>query len=131
MVEFKLVISDGPKSYALTAQESQAAGFLGKRIGESVDGEMLGLGGYTLKLTGGTDRNGFPMRSELTGARQQRILTAESTGYHPTRYGTRDRRTFRGNTISEEIVQINLLVTTKGQKPLDQLITTEKEAKPK
>jgi small subunit ribosomal protein S6e len=131
MVEFKLVISDGPKSYAFTAQESQAAGFLGKRIGESVDGEMLGLGGYTFKLMGGTDRNGFPMRGELTGARQQRILTAESTGYHPSRAGTRDRRTFRGNTISEDIVQINLVVTSKGQKPLDQIVPQEKDAKAK
>ena len=129
MVEFKLVISDGAKSYAVAAQESQAAGFLGKRIGESVDGELLGFGGYTIKVTGGTDRNGFPMRPELTGARQQKILTGESVGFHPERQGVRDRRTFRGNTISEDTVQINLTVTSKGAKPLDELIVKETKAK--
>jgi small subunit ribosomal protein S6e len=33
----------------------------------------------------------------------------------------RRRRTFRGNTISEDTVQINLIVEQKGPKPLAEL----------
>lgn len=122
MAELKLVISEGAKSYALTTQEAQAAGFLGKRIGETVGGELVGLAGYTLRIAGGTDKNGFPMKSDLTGARQQRILTGESQGFHPTRKGMRDRRTLRGNTISEDTAQVSLVVTATGPKPLSELI---------
>jgi small subunit ribosomal protein S6e len=126
MTELKLVISDGAKSYAFTAQEAQAAGFLGKRLGETIGGELLGLAKYTLKITGGTDKNGFPMRADLTGARQQRILTGESPGYHPKKRGVRDRRTFRGNTISEETAQVSLQVTEKGPEPLSALLPAAK-----
>ncbi len=128
MAELKLVISDGAKSYALTTQEAQAAGFLGKRIGEVVGGEIIGLSGYTLKISGGTDKNGFAMRVDLTGARQQRILTGESQGFHPARHGTRDRRTFRGNTISEDTAQVSLVVQTQGTTPLAELLAKKEEA---
>lgn len=121
MVEFKLVVSDGAKSYPRTVGEAQAAGFLGKRIGEDVGGELIGLPGYTLTIRGATDRSGFPLRPDLPGSRQDRILTGEGFGFHAPRHGQRKRRTFRGNQISEETVQINLLVHQKGPKPLAEL----------
>ncbi len=122
MVEFKLVVSDGPKSYAKALADPQAAGFLGKRLGDTVGGELLGLGGYTLTITGGTDKSGFPLRADLPGARQGRILGSEGLGYHPAHAGTRDRRSFRGNTVSEQTVQINLRVTARGSTPLAELL---------
>ncbi len=121
MVEFKLVISDGPKSYARSAPEPQAAGFLGRRLGETLGGELLGLPGYTLKIQGATDKSGFPLRPDLPGSRQTRLLVGEGFGFHPARRGTRDRRTFRGNTISEDTVQINLAVSGRGPTPLEEL----------
>jgi small subunit ribosomal protein S6e len=122
MVEFKLVVADGAKSYARTAPDAQAAGFLGKRLGESIGGELLGLSGYTLKIAGATDKSGFPLRPDLPGARQTRLLVGEGLGYHPERHGARDRRTFRGNTISEDTVQINLVVTGRGPTSLAELL---------
>src|SRR5258708_39865599 len=70
MVEFKLVISDAAKSFARTVGDPQSAGFLGKRIGESVGGELLGLSGYTLKITGGTRKQGLPPPPHNPRARQ-------------------------------------------------------------
>lgn len=122
MVEFKLVIAEGAKSFPRAVGDPQSAGFLGKRIGESVGGELLGLGGYTLKITGGTDRSGFPLRPEIPGARQVRIFVGEGFGFHAPRRGQRKRRTFRGSAISEETVQINLVVERKGPKPLTELL---------
>ena len=122
MVEFKLVISQAAKSYARAVQDPQSAGFLGKRIGESVGGELVGLSGYTLKITGGTDKSGFPLRPDVPGGRQTRIFVGEGFGFHAPRAGQRKRRTFRGSAISEDTVQINLVVEQKGSKPLSELL---------
>ncbi len=122
MVEFKLSIADGGKAYAKTLTDPQAAGLLGRKLGEEVGGEPLGLPGYQFKITGGTDKSGFPMRGDLPGARQVRLLVGEGLGFHPERHGTRDRRTFRGNTISEDIVQVNLVITARGPSKLEELL---------
>lgn len=122
MVEFKLVISDTATSFARTVSDPQSAGFLGKRIGESVGGELIGLTGYTLKITGGTDKSGFPLRPDLPGARQQRVFVGEGFGFEAPRRGMRRRRSFRGSQISEDTVQINLIVDQKGPKPLAELL---------
>jgi len=122
MVEFKLVISQAATSYARSVQDPQSAGFLGKRIGETVGGELVGLSGYTLKITGGTDKSGFPLRPDVPGARQTRIFVGEGFGFHAPRTGQRKRRTFRGSAISEDTVQINLIVEQKGSKPLSELL---------
>lgn len=121
MVEFKLVVADAGKSYARGAADPQAAGFLGKKLGETIGGELVGAPGYTFKITGGTDRSGFPLRADLPGARQIRLLVSEGLGYHPERSGARDRRSFRGNTISEDTTQINLVVVEKGPRALAEL----------
>ena len=122
MVEFKLVISDAAKSFAKSVGDPQSAGFLGKRIGETVGGELIGVSGYTFKIMGGTDKSGFPLRPDLPGARQTRVFVGEGFGFHAPRRGMRKRRTFRGNTVSEETVQINLMVEQKGSKPLSELL---------
>jgi small subunit ribosomal protein S6e len=122
MVEFKLVIAEGATSRAKTVAEPQAAGFLGKRIGESIGGDLIGLTGYTLKITGGTDRSGFPLRNDLPGSRQVRLFVGDGFGFNAPRHGMRRRRTFRGGAISEDTVQINLTVEQKGPKPLAELL---------
>ena len=122
MVEYKLVISDAATSYARTVADPQSAGFLGKRIGETVGGELIGAPGYTFRLTGGTDRSGFPLRPDVPGARQVRLYVGDGFGFAAPRRGMRKRRTFRGNTISEDTVQINLIVEQKGSKPLAELL---------
>jgi len=123
MVEFKVVISEKEKSYARTVADAQVSALLGRRIGETIGGDALGLPGYTLKITGGTDKSGFPLRADLPGARQARVLVGEGMGFHAPRHGMRKRRTFRGNTVSEDTVQINMVVEAKGSKPIAELLT--------
>ena len=122
MVEYKLVISELGVSVARTVTDPQAAGFLGKRIGETVGGELIGAAGYTFRISGGTDKSGFPLRPDLPGARQTRLYVGTGFGFQAPREGQRKRRTFRGNTISEDTVQINLVVEQKGPKPLAELL---------
>jgi small subunit ribosomal protein S6e len=49
-------------------------------------------------------------------------LLSGPPGFHPRKKGERRRKTVRGNTISEDIVQINTKIVKKGEKPLEELI---------
>ena len=85
MVEFKAVINDAKsgKSHNVAVTGHHANSLIGKSIGEVVDGIFVGLPGYKLKITGGTDKNGTPMRKDLPGNKRRRILLSESLGFHP------------------------------------------------
>jgi small subunit ribosomal protein S6e len=122
MVEFKVVVSEREKAYARSVTDPQTSALLGKRIGETIGGDALGLPGYTLRIAGGTDKSGFALRADLPGARQARVLVGDGMGFHAPRRGMRRRRTFRGNTVSEDTVQVNLVVEAKGPKPLAELL---------
>lgn len=125
MVEFKVVVADprDGKSYQVTVTGQHANVLVRKRIGDEVDGMFLSLPGYKVKITGGSDKDGFPMRPEIQSAGRKRILASDSIGFHPKDYvGKRMKRTFRGNEISPEISQINVKVTTPGPKSLADLV---------
>ncbi|MHB8604527.1 MAG: 30S ribosomal protein S6e [Thermoplasmatota archaeon] len=132
MVEFKVVVADprDGKSYQVTVSGQHANILVRKKIGDEVDGMFLGLPGYKVKITGGSDRDGFAMRPEVSGATRKRILVSEGIGFHPVNYpGQRKKRSLRGNEVSPEISQINAKVTTPGPKAIAELLpTTEKKA---
>lgn len=132
MASFKFVISDGEtkRSYQLEVDQSKAAGVVGKKIGEDFDADAIGLSGYTLKITGGTDRDGFPMHPKQEGPGKRRVLLLDAPGFHPKIKGQRKRKTVRGNTVSEDTAQINTKVVKKGPKTLEE-ITGKKPAEEK
>ena len=99
----------------------------GKQIGEEFDGGIVGLEGYTLKITGGTDRQGFPMRESIEGAERQRILLENGPGIREDEDGVRRRKSVRGNTVSGEIEQLNTVVIEEGSKSVDELLNKEDE----
>lgn len=123
MANFKFVISEpeSKKSYQLEVDQSKAAGIVGKKIGEDFDADVIGLSGYVLKITGGTDRDGFPMHPKQEGSGKRRVLLTGTPGFYPKIKGQRKRKTIRGNTISEDIAQINTKVVKKGAKTLDEI----------
>ncbi len=122
MAEFKVVISDGPKSWQIIVDGHHANSLIGKKIGDEVDGIFVSLPGYKLQITGGTDKDGFIMRKDIPGIGRRRVLTAESVGFHPKDKGVRKRKTFCGNTISLNIAQINMKVIKRGAKPIEELL---------
>ncbi|HIH64045.1 MAG TPA: 30S ribosomal protein S6e [Methanothermobacter thermautotrophicus] len=124
---FKIVISDKEKSVQMEVDPSESRGLVGLSIGDEFEGSIIGLEGYKLKITGGSDKNGFPMKRTIPGARRVRSLVSGGVGYKPARKGERRRKTFRGNTISDDIVQINTVVIEKGEKPLEELIGAQEE----
>ncbi|MDZ4172410.1 MAG: 30S ribosomal protein S6e [Methanobacteriaceae archaeon] len=124
---FKVVVSEKEKSVQMEVEASKTKKLVGLALGEEFDGDIVGLEGYTLKITGGSDKNGFPMKKDLSGPRRVRSLVSGGIGYKPTRDGERRRKTFRGNTISEDIVQISTIVTKAGAKSLDEITGSEEE----
>jgi small subunit ribosomal protein S6e len=131
LVEFKAVISDpkSGKTYQTVVAGHYANSLVGKKIGEEFDGIFVSLPGFKLVLTGGSDKDGFPMRPELDGQRRKKILVSKSLGFKPKDKGVRRRKTFRGNIISPDIVQINMKITTHGSKKVEDLIKAPEETK--
>lgn len=129
MVEFKVVINDikNGKSHQVLVSGHHANSLIGKKIGDEVDGIFVQLPGYKLTLTGGTDKNGFPMRKDLPGMIRKRLLLSKSKGFNSKENGLRRKKSVRGNTINQEIVQINLKVKKYSTKPIDKLIVKEEK----
>ncbi|MHC1626456.1 MAG: 30S ribosomal protein S6e [Methanoculleaceae archaeon] len=123
MVDFKVILSDPRtgRSYRIDAGGAAAGAFMGKRIGDVISGDPLGLSGYSIQITGATDRTGIPARRDLPGSGRRRILLSGGVGFHPDHRGVRRRRSIRGNEISGDIVQINAKVTEYGGTPLEEI----------
>lgn len=131
---WKIVVSnpENRKSYQIEVDQSKAVGLSGKKIGEEFEGDLLGLVGYTLKITGGTDKDGFPMHPSVRGMGRKKVLLAGLPGFHPKLKGQRKRKMVRGDVISTDLAQINVKVVKKGVQPLEQLLPSKKkEEKPK
>ena len=119
----RIVISEATsgKSYQLELEKEKEVNIVGKKIGDELDGNLVGAAGYVLELTGGSDGSGFPMRTEVHGASKKQILTSSGVGFRAKRKGERRRRYVRGNLFSADIIQINSKVKKAGATPLDQL----------
>lgn len=124
---FKLIISEGGNSHQLEVEAAESKKMVGLKIGEEFDASPVGLKGYTLKITGGSDKNGFPMKKDVEGPRRIKSLLSGGIGFKPKRDGQRRRKTVRGNTVSDDIVQINAIVQKKGEKSIDELLEKSEE----
>lgn len=115
---FKIVVSE-PKARRAWQIEKDVPSLIGKKIGDKVDGSLIGLSGFTLQITGGSDKDGFPMRPDLDGIVRKKALLTKGVGFRGTKKirkvkykvsGMRKRKYIRGNTISDSIVQINFKI---------------------
>ena len=107
MANFKITVSDTEgKSIIKELKDDVANPLLGLLIGQETDASLVGLEGK-IKITGGSDKSGVPMRADLSGVSRQRILIPKGVGLQDTEKGLRKRKLLRGDTISEEIYQIN------------------------
>ena len=126
MAEIKCTINnpqDG-KSYTKVIETNP---FLQKRIGDTVSGNALGYEEYELLITGGSDIAGFPMRPDVSGAGRKKIFSTKGIGLHLTRKGLKTRKTIVCNTMTTEIVQINLKVLKEGKPSLAEIFAPKEE----
>ena len=107
MASFKLTISDTKgKSMSRELKDADAVPLLGLQVGNETDASIVGLEGR-LRISGGSDKSGVPMRADIHGAARKRVLLTKSVGLKEAESGQRIRKLMRGNTVSEEIYQIN------------------------
>ncbi len=107
MANFKLTISDKKgKSLSKELKDREASALVGLHVGSEFDAALAGLGGK-LKITGGSDKSGIPMRGDIYGSARKPVLISQGVGLKNAEKGQRRRRLIRGNTISEEIYQLN------------------------
>lgn len=125
MAKFKVIVSDPETgtSKAVELEEAHAVPLIGKKIGDVTDGSIVDLPGCKVQITGGSDKDGFPMRPNVHGGVRRQVILSGGTGFNPQNEGARRRKTIRGNVITDEIVQVNMKIIEKLKQP--------KEKKPK
>ncbi|GAB3413600.1 30S ribosomal protein S6e [Haloparvum alkalitolerans] len=112
MAEFQVVVAD-PDTGATFQREvdgQDANRFLGLSLGDEADGAAVGLDGFTVEITGGSDETGRPMRADVPGTSLKELLLEGGVGYEPSREGERKRVTVRGAEVAEDVAQINVKV---------------------
>jgi small subunit ribosomal protein S6e len=116
----RFIISD-PKlgrTRQIEVDDKNVRPLIGNKIGDVIIGNPFGFPGYEFKITGGSDTDGVPMRFDVHGGVRKKIFMSRGPCYNPKRRGLRRRKTVHGNTITDEIVQINLKVVKWGKKVL-------------
>ena len=108
MAQFKVVVSDAKtgKSEVLEAKDAIAQLFLGRRLGDTVDLSAVGQP-YKVKITGGSDKAGFPMRADILGGGKRYVLLTEGVGFRNSVEGEKRRKLVRGGLVTEEVYQLN------------------------
>ncbi|MEM1982730.1 MAG: 30S ribosomal protein S6e [Sulfolobales archaeon] len=99
------------KSFQVVVEGDRARRLVGLKVGDVVDSSLVGIPGKLLKITGGSDNSGFPMIPSLPGQAKKALLLTSPPGYIPKEGGERKRKFVRGNTVGEELVQINAVIT--------------------
>ena len=108
MAQFKLIVSDKKgRTVAQELKDRTAQPLLGTRVGSIIDSSIVGVAGGKLKITGGSDKSGTPMRPDVHGGVRKYVLLSTGIG---NRSEARVRKLVRGNMVTEEIYQLNSML---------------------
>jgi len=107
--------------------------FYGKKIGDEIDGELIGFPGYRFQIRGGSDIAGFPHVKGLPGIALRKVLKSGPPGYRPRKYkiekqgggykiinlkNVKRKKSLRGEELSEWTRQVNMVIIERhGKKP--------------
>ncbi|MDS0219836.1 30S ribosomal protein S6e [Haloarcula sp. S1AR25-5A] len=129
MAEFTVAVSDPEDghTYQIDVDGQDANRFIGRELGDEVDGGAVGLDGCTLELTGGSDTSGRPMRPDVRGVATKEIMSDGGVGFKPTTDGERKRITVRGREVSDDTRQINAKITARGSDDVADLLGDDDE----
>ncbi len=123
--QYKINVSagkDAPKEFRgqtkVITLEDNKFNLVGKMIGETFNGALIGLPGYELKVTGGSDQGGIPIRKDVHGPVKKRVLLSKGPCYKPTKKGEKRRKIVRGNEITDDMTQVNTVVVKYGKEKL-------------
>jgi small subunit ribosomal protein S6e len=124
MADFQVVVGDPEEgtTHSFDVDGQDANRFIGRSLGETVDGDAVGLPGYELELTGGSDTSGRPMREDVAGTSTKAILLEGGVGFEPSVDGERKRVTVRGAEVSDDTRQINAKIVSSGEQSIEDIL---------
>lgn len=91
--------------------------FMDKRMGQEVPGDSVGpeFAGYIFKITGGNDKQGFPMKQGVMHPTRVKLLLSKGHScYRPRRTGERKRKSVRGCIVAGDLAVLSLVVVKQG-----------------
>ena len=92
-----------------------------RRMAQEIDGSALGeeFAGYIFRISGGNDKQGFPMRQGiLTNTRVRLLCKKGDKTYRQRRTGERKRKSVRGCIVGSDIAVLNLVCTKIGDEKI-------------
>merc|ERR1712114_148581 len=95
--------------------------FYDRRMAQEVSAEPLGdeWKGYRVRITGGNDKQGFPMKQGvLTAGRVRLLLGKGHSCYRPRRSGERKRKSVRGCIVDSNLSVLALVILKKGEQDI-------------
>ncbi|RKO85062.1 ribosomal protein S6e-domain-containing protein [Blyttiomyces helicus] len=95
--------------------------FFEKRMTSEVKVDQLGdeFKGYVMKITGGNDKQGFPMKQGVLEAKRVRLLLSKGHScYRPRRTGERKRKSVRGCIVGNDISALSLVIVKQGEQDI-------------
>lgn len=97
---------------------SSSRAFYDKRLSQEIEGDCLGpeWAGYVFRITGGNDKQGFPMKQGvLLPVRTRLLLAVGHSCYRPRRSGERRRKSVRGCIVGHDIAVLSLAIVKQGE----------------
>jgi small subunit ribosomal protein S6e len=130
MAKFKVIVSDPQTgtSKVLEMEENRAAPFIGRKIGEVIDGAVVDMPATKVQIMGGSDKDGVPMKPNVHGGVRRNVVLGGGVGFNAKRGGERRRKAVRGNIVTDEIVQINMKIVEQPSKPKETKAEAESQA---
>jgi len=107
--------------------EKKLRAFYDKRMSQEVEANHLGdeWKGYIVRISGGNDKQGFPMKQGvLTNGRVRLLMKVGHSCYRPRRTGERRRKSVRGCIVDANLAVLNLVIVKKGDKDIPGLTDT-------
>nr|CAG8491266.1 11097_t:CDS:2 [Entrophospora candida] len=81
--------------------------------------------GYVFRITGGNDKQGFPMKQGvLRNDRVRLLLSKGHSCYRPRRTGERKRKSVRGCIVGSDLSVLSLVIAKQGDKDIPGLTDT-------
>ncbi|KAM0687492.1 40S ribosomal protein S6 [Conglomerata obtusa] len=110
------------KTYPIDKQSELK--FYDKKIGDIFAGALISseFEGYTLRITGGDDHQGFPMKTRVNTTKRVRLLLKKGEkGYRCRRAGVRRRKSVRGCIVSAEVSVLSCVILSEGDQVIEGL----------
>ena len=101
--------------------------FFDKKISQEVPGDSLGeeWKGYIFRITGGNDKQGFPMKQGILLPHRVKLLLSDGQScYRTRRAGERRRKSVRGCIVASDIAVLSLVIVKQGDAEIPSLTDT-------